>query len=504
MANFAFDFGVVTTHRGAGTHNMSLKEKTVKTIKWSTIDKFSSQVLYAVVGIVLANKLSKEDFGLVGALTIFQAFAMIFVDSGFGAALLQKKTPSSRDFSTVFWFNLMVSVGIYAVLFFCAPAIADLFHDGRLVSMSRVMFVSFVVNGLGIIQTNRMTKEMNMRPVAMSNITGLVVSGGIGMGLALGGAGAWALVWQTVSLAVVRTGLLWITGKWKPVICFARDTMRDVRRVGGSVLSSSLLNTICQQVYNFVIGAFYSLPLLGVYTQADRWSKMGSASMAQIMMSSFVPLLSEVQDARDTFLRYVARINRFTAFVVFPFMLWLTVAGAPLFHLLFGNKWDEAIPLFQILMVRGVFVVLTSLYNNLLLSKGKARAMFLLELIKDGIIIAALFSTVWTFSVEWLVWGQLIASVVTWVISVWLTVRSLAMPSSLLLRGLVPFMGASLAMCAACMLLNRLGLSPALQLLVDFGAGAALYLGVLASGGVAEIKEAFAMLRSKLLRPSKV
>ena len=475
---------------------MGLKEKTVRTMKWSTVDKVSSQVLYAVVGVVLANELSKDDFGLVGALTIFQAFAMIFVDSGFGAALLQKKEPSERDYSTVFWFNLIVSVGLYAVLFFCAPLIADIFHDGRLLSMSRVMFVAFVVNGLGIIQTNRLTKAMDMRPVAVANIVALVVSGALGIGLALGGFGAWALVWQTLSLAIVKTLLLWATGRWWPSLSFSKATFRSVRRVGGSVLSSSMLNTACLQVYNFVIGAFYSLPLLGVYTQADKWSKMGSASISQIMMSSFVPLLSGAQDDRADFMRYLRRINRFTAFVVFPFMLWLTAAGEPIFHFLFADKWDEAIPLFQILMVRGIFTVLTALYTNFLLAKGKARTLLAMEVVKDALLVAALLSTVWTFSMEWLVWGQLFASVVTWIVSVELTRRALLMQTSELVRDLFPFFAASLAMSLACFALGCITLHPVVTLLIEFFAGALVYGAVLRLGGTHELSEAISILKA--------
>lgn len=469
-------------------------------MKWSTVDKLSSQVLYAAVGIVLANELSKEDFGLVGALAIFQAFAMILVDSGFGAALLQKKIPLEKDYSTVFWFNLIVSVGLYLILFFCAPLIGDLFHDHRLDGMSKVMFVAFVINGLGIIQTNRLTKAMNMRPVAISNITGLIVSGGIGVGLALGGFGAWALVWQTVSLAVVRTLMLWISGRWWPKLCFAKSTLHDIKRIGGSVFTSSVLNTGCMQIYNFVIGAFYSLPLLGVYTQADRWSKMGSASVSQILMSSFVPVLSQVQDDRERFVRYVKRMNRFTAFIIFPFMLWIAVAGAPIFHFLFGDKWDEAIPLFSILMIRGIFLVVCSLYNNFLLAQGKARALLMLEVVKDLMIVVALASTVWTFSIEWLVWGQLGASLLTWIISVELTRRALRISASDLIMDLLPFFSAAFVMAVASYSAGFISHRPIIQLLLEFGIGGAAYIGLLAALRVPELGEVFRMARRRLAK----
>ena len=190
----------------------SLKLKTARTLKWNTVDKLSQQVLYAVTGIVLANILSQEDFGLVGAIMVFQAFATLFVDSGFSNALVQRKDPTATDYSTVFWFNLGVSVAIYMVLWFAAPLIDTVFHaDGRLVPMSRVMFLTFIVNATALVQTNRLIKQMNVKMVAVSNVIGLVVSGALGIWLALDGYGAWAIVWQSLSLAAVKSIVLWIT-----------------------------------------------------------------------------------------------------------------------------------------------------------------------------------------------------------------------------------------------------------------------------------------------------
>ena len=479
------------------TEESGLKKKTARTLKWNTIDRVSSQLIYAAVGIVLANELSKQDFGLVGALTVFQAFAIILVDSGFGAALLQKKEPGERDYSTVFWFNLSVSLVIYFSLFFCAPVIADIFHDDRLIDMSKVMFISFVVNGLGIVQTNRLMKLMNMRPVAVANILGLLISGALGIWMAVNGYGAWALVWQTLSLSIVKTGILWLRGDWWPRLVFSSETVRDIRRVGLSVFSSSMLNTVCQQIYSFVIGAFYSLPLLGVYTQADKWSKMGSASISQILTSSFVPLLSRAQDNEQDFKRYMRRISRFTSFMLFPFMIGIAVAGEPIFHFLFGNKWDEAIPLFQILMIRGIFVVYVSLYSNFLLAKGKAKGLFVMEFVKDALIIVAILATVWSLSLEWLVWGQLFASVVTWVFSLELTRRALAVRLKLMLADMLPFLLASLAMGACCYTLGLTVGTPLVKLLLEVSAGLLIYLLLLRVRGTSELMEAFALMSSK-------
>ena len=365
----------------------SLKLKTARTLKWNTVDKLASQVLYGVVGVVLANVLSQEDFGLVGALLVFQAFAIIFADSGFGAALLRDKNPTEEDYSTVFWFNLSVSVAIYLVLLACGPLIARIFQDDvRLIPLSRVMFLTFVLNALAIVQTNRLMKRMDVRMLAISNVVAQIAGGGLGIGLALGGYGAWALVWQSVTIAGIKTAILWATGRWLPVCWIKIESLRKIWRIGLSVFSSSMLNTVFLNVYSFVIGSAYSMRSLGVYSQADKWSKMGSASLSQVLTASFVPLLSKFQDNGDDFKRYVRKINRFTAFAVFPALLGLAAIGSPLFHTLFGQKWDDAILLFQLLCVRGVFVVLISLYGNYMLSKGYGKRLFIIEVVKDSTI----------------------------------------------------------------------------------------------------------------------
>lgn len=432
----------------------SLKLQTANTIKWNAIDRVSSQLLYAVVGVLLANILSPEDFGLVGALLVFQAFAILFVDSGFGAALLQRKEPTEEDYSTVFWFNLAVSAGVYIILFFCAPLIADIFQgDRRLIPLSKVMFLTFILNGLSIVQTNRLMKRMDVKQIAIANVIGLVVSGAVGIALALKGYGAWALVWQSVTLAGVKSAWLWMTGHWWPKAGFHISSLKKIWRIGFSVFSSSSLNTLCQNIYSFIIGAFYNLSALGYYTQADKWSKMGSASISQILTSSFVPLLSRVQDNAESFRRYVTRINRFTAFILFPAMMGIATLGAPLFHTLFGHKWDAAIVLFQLLTIRGIFVVLISLYSNYLLSLGFGKRLFAIEVVKDVLILAAILSTVWFGSVPILVWGQLIASVITYFLALCILCRATGYHPAEMIRDLLPSFWITCAACAAVIII---------------------------------------------------
>ncbi|MDE7403161.1 MAG: lipopolysaccharide biosynthesis protein [Muribaculaceae bacterium] len=417
----------------------NLAGKTARTLKWNTLDRVASQIIYAVVGIVLANLLSKEDFGLVGALLVFQAFGNIFVDSGFGSALLQKKEPTDRDYTTVFWFNIGVSLTIYLILFFAAPLIADIFQgDRRLIPLSRVMFLTFVVNATAMVHTTRLMKEMEVKQVAIANSIGLIAGGVVGVVMALRGFGAWALVWQTLTSNAFKSAWLWIKGHWHPVGGFSMDSLRSFWRVGVSVFSSSALNTFFQYIYSFVIGAFYSLTSLGLYTQADKWSKMGSASISQVLTASFVPLLSKFQDDLAVFRSYISRINRFASLMAFPALVGLATIGTPMFHTLFGTKWDAAIILFQILAVRGVFIVLVSLYSNYLLALGYGKRLFAVEVVKDLMTMAAILITVWFGSVPLLVWGQFGASALTWVIVLVMTSRGTGVRIRTMIADLLP------------------------------------------------------------------
>lgn len=416
-----------------------LKLKTARTLKWNTLDRISSQVLYAVTGIVLANVLTKEEFGLVGAVMVFQAFASLFVDSGFSGALIQRKAPTDTDYSTVLYFNLGVSVLIYCILWLSAPLIDSLFNaGGALVPLARVMFLTFVLNATAIVQTNRLMKQMNVRMIAVSNAVGLVVSGATGIILALQGYGAWAIVWQSIVLSAVKSGLLWATSRWRPQATFSMASLRSIFAVGVGIMTSSFLNTVFQNIYSFIIGTYYNLANLGCYTQADKWSKMGVTSLSQTVTASFLPVLSGCQDDRPRFHRMMAKTNRFTAYVAMPCLVLLVLLSEAIFHTLFGTKWDEAIVLFQLLAARGIFVVLTSLYTTQITAIGAARKLVESEVVKDVLTVAAIIATI-PFGIEWLVGGQVIAAAVCFVYSQWLVARTTGYRVAAMLTEIAPY-----------------------------------------------------------------
>lgn len=476
-----------------------LKRSVARTLKWNIIDRVATQILYAVTGIVLARMLSQEDFGLVGAILVFQAFAQLFVDSGFSSALIQCKNPDDTDYSTVFWFNLGMAAALYILLAATAPLIASLFQgDGRLVPLSRVMFLSFIVNAASIVQANRLMKRMDVKMIAVANSIGLTVAGIAGIWLAVAGFGAWAIVWQTLTHGVVKGVVLWTTGGWIPKMCFSIKRLKGFFAVGGGVMGSSFLNTVFQNIYSFFIGNRVGLAALGFFTQADKWSKMGVMSLSQVLTSSFLPVLSKFQDDPDRFADATAKMNRLTAYLLFPAMGFLAVMATPVFHSLFGTKWDPSISLFRILLLRGVFTVLTLLYNNYILALGRSRLLVWTEALRDGVALAAIIVTLpWigltsvadvTEGLRIFLWGQVIASAVAWTVTLILTVRLIRRSVWQFIADLAPY----IALTAAVMALMTI---PALHvtdswilLALQCTIGAGTYLG------------ANAMLGSKIQR----
>ena len=463
-----------------------LKQLTARSVKWNLIDKVSQQALYLITGVVLANLLTQEDFGLVGAVLVFQAFASLLVDSGFSYALLQRKNPTRTDYSTVLWFNLAVAAVLYVVLFFCAPLIAGVFqHDERLVPLSRVMFLSFILNASAIVQTNRFMKEMNVRPVAAANSLGLFAGAVAGIWLAVSGAGAWAIVWQTITLAAVRG-------------FFA---------VGSGMMATSFLNTVFQNIYSFFIGFRAGLAPLGYYTQADKWSKMGITTISQTLTSAFLPTLSQVQDDCERFARVSAKMNRSTSYLLFPCMGFLLVMATPLFHALFGEKWDFSIPLFQILLLRGVFTVLTAGYNNFAIARARTRLVFRMELLRDGAAllflavtypwIADSYETDLVWGIKILLWGQLLASGLTWLALLRATAPVARRPMLSLLADSLPYLLLTLVCMAPMWGITLAVANPWLQLLLQGVCGAVIYIGACRLSGSAIQRDLLQYLRGK-------
>lgn len=493
----------------------SLKTKTARSLKWNIIDKVSTQVLYAITGIVLARELSQEDFGLVGAVLIFQAFASLLVDSGFSFTLLQRRRPSRLDYSTVLWFNLGVAAVLYVGVWFAAPLIADIFQgDRRLIPLTRAMFVALPLNAAAIVQANRLMKAMDVRMIAASNSLGLAVGGATGIALAISGFGAWAIVAQTIAIAAVKSLVLWTSSRWRPLARFSWTSLRSFFGLGSKMMLSSFLNTVFQNLYSFFIGNRVNLTALGYYSQSEKWSRMGTASLSQVLTSSFVPALSAVQNDPDRYRRLASKMTRFTAYLLFPAMLWLATVAKPLFHTLFGTKWDASVYLFQLLLFRGIFVVLNSLASNFLLGLGHGSDIVRQEILRDVLAVVALavtfpYMTLSTAAdpvagVAIMLWGQVIATILTWLYTMAVTLRRLGSAPGTYVSDLAPYFCLTAITVPAMLGAAALVSAPYLKLAVEGAAALAIYIGINAALGSKVQKETFTYLRGAFAKNSSI
>ena len=488
---------------------VGLKVAVARSIKWNVIDRVSSQLLYTVTGIVLARMLSQEDFGLVTVILIFQSFASLFIDSGFSSALIQRKNPTHLDYSTVLWFNLGIAVALYIILFFASPLIAYLFgDDDRLIPLARVMFLSFILNATAIVQTNMLMKRMEVKMIAVSNSIGLIGGSVIGIYMAVTGWGAWAMVWQTLVIAAVKSIILWWTGGWRPLWKFSMTSLKSCFAVGSGVMVSSFLNTVFQNIASFFIGLKVGLVSVGYYGQADKWSKMGVMSLSQVLTASFLPLLSEVQDDDERYAYMCGKTHRFTSYLLFPAMGLLIIMARPIFHTLFDTKWDPSIPLFQIMLVQGVFTVLMLLYRNFILGLGKAKLLAVTELIRDvtavGAIIIVLpyigFATPQSpvEGLKYLLVGQVIASALTWGVTLYYVIRLTKRPLWSYIADLIPYLALTAVIMIPCYFVGHLDVHPLAVCIMQASVFALLYLGCNYLMHSRIQKDAIAYFRGKL------
>lgn len=455
----------------------TLKEKTVNALVWSTVDKTFSQIIYAIVGIILANTLFPEDFGLIGIITVFSAFLTVFVDSGFTVVLIQRKEITKEDYNTVFFFNLLVAIALYLLLFSLAPRLSIWFGDARLTSLSRVMFLTVIIQAFGLVQSSILMRNMHMRAFAISNIIPLLVSGTLAVIMALSGYGPWALVAQALALATTRSILLWVQNSWRPRVQFDKTSFLSLYSAGKNVFLTSFTGTLFQNLYPLIIGIWYNMKELGYYVQADRWSKMGYTALGQALGQSLFPALSSIQDDPERMRRVFGKTNRTAAYLSFPFFLGLIVVATPLFHVLFGTKWDASIPLFQLLLIKGIFFVFTTLMTNYLLAQGRTRTIFHFELMKNGVIVLAILLTV-RISIPALVVGQAIAGVAHYIIALVITSRITGYTIKQQLKDIFPYIVMGGVICLLLTFVPLITANPYLQLTLQIIFGILIYTGI--------------------------
>ena len=350
----------------------SLKEKTATGLFWGAMNSGTTQVLNLVFGIVLGRLLSPADHGIVGVLTVFTAIAGNLQSSGFTQGLINLKHPTRNDYNSVFWFNVLVSLTVYAVLFFCAPLIAKFFHEPRLTTLSRFVFLTFLISSLGITSNAYMTKNMMNRELMVCGGVALLGSGTVGTVLAFNGFAYWSLAWQQV---VYITLLNLCRFYYTPRIANLHIDFGPVRRMfrfGMRLLVTNIINTLSQNVLTFIFGRLYPMHAVGNFSQANKWNTMADSFVANTVGQIAQPVMVSVKEEPGREKQVFRKMMRFTAFLSFPAMFGLALVANEFILLTIGPKWTGSVILLQMLCVGGAFVPFYTLYQNLAISRGRS------------------------------------------------------------------------------------------------------------------------------------
>lgn len=394
----------------------NLRHKTISGLFWSFIDNFSKLGIQFIVGVILARILSPREFGLIGMLTIFIAISQTFIDSGFRNALIRKKHCSDVDYSTVFYFNLLISTFIYILLLVSSGSIAHFFEEPQLKPLLRVLGLGLIFSSLGIIHQTILIREIKFRLQTYATLIASIGSGTLAIIMAFNGYGVWSLVALTVIRFALISVSLWIFTKWRPIWTFSMSSFRELFNFGGKLLISSLINTIYQNIYFLIIGKFFSTPDLGFYTRADQFRNMPSKNVTAVIQRVSYPILSSIQDEHDRLKNNYKKLIKGTMFITFLLMLGMAAVAKPMILALIGEKWEPSVIYLQLLCLVGMFHPLQALNLNMLNVKGRSDLFLKLEIIKKLIAVPVIIiGIIWGIKV--MILGMIANAVIAYIIN---------------------------------------------------------------------------------------
>ena len=376
---------------------------------WTAIQKYSTMLISFISGIILARLLMPEDYGAIGMLLIFMSLAEVFIDAGFGSALIQKKNPTQADYSTVFYFNIVMSVILYAVLYFCAPVIADFYRMPILCKVLRVQGLILFIYAFNIIQRNQIRKNLKFKKLSKITITTSIISLIVTVILAYLGFGVWSLVTQNFVVALVPCIFFWLTMNWRPTWEYSWTSFRELFGFGFYMFLTHLFTTFSQRITGLLVGRWYNASTMGYYSKASLLNKHATLSVAGVMIQTTYPLYAAVQDDKERLINMVKRITSTLAYITVPMLGLLILVAEPLIVLLYSDRWVASVPYFQILCVGGMAGCLQAVNQQTIAAIGKSKVFFVWTVVKNsvGIVLQIIGLIVWG------IWGLLVGKVLS-------------------------------------------------------------------------------------------
>lgn len=366
-----------------------LKKKTAKGILWSAVERFSTQGVQFLFGILLARLLTPNDYGMIAMLTIFLAVSQTFIDSGFGNALIRKPDRNEADKSTVFFFNIFMAVACYCIIFIAAPFVAQFYGMPELVNILRVLAINLIIQAFGSIQQLNLTIDLNFKTLAKVSFIGTLIGGTAGLISAYRGLGVWSLVVQQMTTTSSKVILFWILAHWRPTTFFNKESFKKMFGFGSKLLASGLLNTLYDNVYDLIIGKAFSAATLGNYSRASHFANFPSSNISGIFQRVTFPVLSKIQDDHDKLRKGYLKFLNMATLVIFPLMIGLAALSKPFILLILTEKWSNVILILQIVCIAQMWYPVHAINLNILQVMGRSDLFLKLEIIKkiEGITV---------------------------------------------------------------------------------------------------------------------
>lgn len=480
----------------------SLREKSVRGVAWSAIERFALLGIQFVIQVVLARLLTPEDYGIVGILAVFIAVSQTFIDSGFTNALIQNQQRTEKDFATAFFFNGAISVFCYGILFFCAPVIADFYEMPQLVPVTRVIGLSLIFSALSAVHRTQLTINVDFKTQAKATLSAVILSGVVGIALAYCGFGVWALVVQTLVNTGVTTLLFWILVRWFPRHFFSPASFKPMFSFGSKLLAASLLHTVYMNLYPLVVGKFFSATALGYFSRAQQFASLPATTGSGILGRVTFPLLATVQDDNERLSAVYRKYLRVSTGAIAPVMLGLCALTEPLVLILIGEKWLPIVPLMQVLCLAWMVDPIALVNLNLLNVKGRTDLVLRLEVVKKITATVILFASL-PFGLIGLCWGKAIYAQIALIMNTHYTGKFLGMSYWAQMKEVLPIYLLSATMAGASFGMTLFFENPWLQISTGFIVGIAVYaLGakVLCLDILEETKRIVRSMKNKLFR----
>ena len=355
----------------------TLKEKTAQGLLWGGLNSGIQQLVGLAFGIVLGRLLSPSDYGMMAMISIFSLVATALQDSGFRTALTNIEHPKDEDYNSVFWFNIIMASSLYLILFFAAPLIGEYYHTPRVVPLCRYAFLSIVIASFGTAQSAYLFKHLRAKQQAEAGALAVIMSSLTGVGMAFAGMAYWSLATQGLVYVGINTLLQWHFSPWRPSIhgiTFA--PVRRMFRFSCKILATTIMTHVNNNVLNILLGHYFTPRDTGNYNQAYQWNtkcySLVQSMVAQVAQPVLVSLNGEEGRQKDVF----RKMMRFTAFITFPLLFGFGLVAKEFIVTAIGEKWLASAQLIQILCISGATMPLSTLFSNMIISKGRSDTFF--------------------------------------------------------------------------------------------------------------------------------